>query len=233
MGGPQEPDVHGWFWKYRGQYSAPGDHGCRGSGCPSCGRGGSRPRDLCLESIPLAPLSTQSVQSCLPFRDDLPEIALAMCLPAGNLPWFLCCPQEKGQTPQPGIKAPHEVSLFSLAPRSLASLATLFPKCLGPFPPPGLLFRLFLLPEMPFPFFSPWKTCPPPLGTICEAGSSVNPLSHPAPNTSALAALWMVSCNPYSIPKYSPALGPDSPIDGGGSSLSPVLSTRLGDDNDN
>lgn len=124
-----------------------------------------------------------------------------MCLPVGNLPWFLCRLQEKGQTPQPGIKTPHEASLSSLAPHSLASPATLFPKCPGLFPPPGLSFRLFLLPEMPFPFFSPWQICPPLLGTICEAGSNVNQVGHPAPSASAPTALWMVPRNPYSIPK--------------------------------
>ena len=56
MGGSQEPAVHGLFWKYRGQNSAPGDRGCRCSGCPSCGRGGPRPHDLCPESLPPAPV---------------------------------------------------------------------------------------------------------------------------------------------------------------------------------
>lgn len=104
---------------------------------------------ICVLKAYRRPPSTPSVQSCLPFRDDLPETALAMCLPAGNLPWFLCCLQEKAQTPQPGIKAPHEASLSRLIPRSLASPATLFPKCPGLFPPPDCSFCQ----KCPSPFF--------------------------------------------------------------------------------
>lgn len=140
-------------------------------------RRGPWPCDPCPENTPQAPNSLHLSKSSLPFGGDLPKTALAICLPAGNIPWFLCHPQEKGLPPPPpriGTKTLHEASLSSLVLSPWAQ--TLQPHC----SPRAWCFSLRIsahaVPSAgnAFPFPSPWQTCTPPIKSIWEAGSKVN-----------------------------------------------------------
>lgn len=139
----------------------------------SCSRRGPWPCDPCSENTLQASNSLHLSKSCLPFRGDLPETALAICLPAGNIPWFLHRPREKGPAPppprlalRPFMRSPSPAWSSAPGPRPRLSSHTV-PQELGVLPSASLLM-LFSLLEMPSPF-------PPPGKPVLLSSPSVKP----------------------------------------------------------
>lgn len=193
-------------------------------------RRGPRPCDPCPENTPQAPSSLHLFKSCLPFSGDLPETALAFRLPAGNIPWFLCCPQEKGRLPGPALwpfvrpPSPAWVQTPTLQPcRSPSAWCSLHisahavPSAKNAFPSPPLPGKPGLLLASPSVKLAPKSTgqATSPTARALAVLGVLPPLTH------------ILSQNIHQFMGLVPHQAGEC------SSLSPVPSTEFGDDNDN